>query len=100
MAMTKGQIRLSSILVSEEEGLRLYRSFEEVPEPVRRRLQRALESEGNATLVIADRQGRREWAGEAEPPAEPAKPAPWRAVVELAAVGAGAFLLWMWATLR
>ena len=99
--MEKGEVRLSSILVSGEEGLRLYRSFEEVPEAVRRRLQRALEGEGNTTLVIADKRGRLE-LGDApsEPAPEPRKRAGWKVAAEVAGAGVLAFLLWMLATLR
>jgi hypothetical protein len=101
MSVIRGEIRFSSILVDEGEGLRVYRSFDEVPSPIRRRIVHAIEHGDSGTVLIADRRGpdRVEPASAAE---EGVHKPRWnrRTVFELVVAGALALGVWILATLR
>jgi hypothetical protein len=58
----KGVVKTSTILISSGETRQVYRSVEDVPDPLRRRLLRSTNGLNSATIVIADRQGRKEIA--------------------------------------
>lgn len=58
----KGIVKSSTILISAGEHRNVYRSVEEVPAGLRRELLRSTNGLNSATIVIADRQGRREIA--------------------------------------
>ena len=58
----KGVVKTSTILISSGETRSVYRSVEDVPDPLRSRLLRSTNGLNSATIVIADRQGRKEIA--------------------------------------
>ena len=58
----KGVVKTSTILISAGGTRKVYRSVEDVPGPMRKRLLRSTNGLNSATIVIADRQGRKEIA--------------------------------------
>src|SRR6185503_10935638 len=58
----KGLVKTSTILISSGESQTVYRSVEEVPDSLKRQLLRSTNGLNSATIVIADRQGRKEIA--------------------------------------
>jgi len=58
----KGVVKTSTILISAGGTRQIYRSVEDVPGPLRKRLLRSTNGLNSATIVIADRQGRKEIA--------------------------------------
>ena len=58
----KGVVKTSTILISAGGTQQVYRSVEDVPGPLRKRLIRSTNGLNSATIVIADRQGRKELA--------------------------------------
>ena len=58
----KGVVKTSTILISSGERQSVYRSVEEVPDTLKRELIRSTNVLNSATIVIADREGRREIA--------------------------------------
>ena len=58
----KGVVKTSTILICSGERQRVYRSVEEVPDSLKRQLIRSTNGLNSATIVIADRQGRKEIA--------------------------------------
>ena len=58
----KGVVKTSTILISAGGTRKVYRSVDEVPGPLRKRLLRSTHGLNSATIVIADRQGRKEIA--------------------------------------
>ncbi|SRR6266566_563430 len=58
----KGVVTTSTILIASGERRRVYRSVEEVPDALKRELIRSTNGLNSATIVIADRQGRKEIA--------------------------------------
>ena len=58
----KGTLKTSTILISAGEEQNVYHSLEEVPDPLKRQLLRSTNGLNSATIVIADREGRREIA--------------------------------------
>ncbi len=76
----KGIVKTSTIFISAGEIESVYRSVEDVPDPLKRQLIRSTNGLNSATIVIADRQGRKEIArairnlpapGENRTPAQP-----------------------------
>jgi hypothetical protein len=73
----KGIVKTSTILISAGELQNVYRSVEEVPDSLKRQLLRSTSGLNSATIVIADREGRKEIAKAirnlptSEDPAEP-----------------------------
>jgi hypothetical protein len=61
-AVLKGVVKTSTILISAGETRTIYRSVEDVPDPLKRQLLRSTNGLNSATIVIADRQGRKEIA--------------------------------------
>lgn len=57
-----GMLKTSTILISAENTEGVYRSVEEVPEPLRKKLLRSTNSLNSSTMLIADRRGRQEIA--------------------------------------
>lgn len=55
-------LKTSTILISGEDGEGVYRSVDEVPEPMRKKLLRSTNSVNARTILIADRRGRQEIA--------------------------------------
>src|SRR5690242_11939156 len=55
-------LKTSTILISGQDGAEVYRSVDEVPEPLRKKLLRSTNSVNARTILIADRRGRREIA--------------------------------------
>lgn len=53
-------IKSSTIFVAIGGETRVYRSMEEVPEPLRTRVRRTTEGRNSRTILIADRKGREE----------------------------------------
>jgi hypothetical protein len=104
----KGVIKTSTILIASGEQRSVYRSVEDVPEGLKRQLIRYTNGLNSATIVIADRQGRKEIAkairnlpaASDTPAAEPAKesssfccPGVLQAIGVFALLGAAA-LVW------
>lgn len=58
----KGIVKTSTILISAGEVRNVYRSVEEVPDHLKGQLIRCTNGTNSATIVIADRQGRKEIA--------------------------------------
>src|SRR6266436_4139299 len=58
----KGVVRTSTILIASGEQRSVYRSVEDVPDALKRELIRSTNGLNSATIVIADRQGRKEIA--------------------------------------
>jgi hypothetical protein len=57
-----GVYRTSTVLISRGGDGRVYRSVEEAPENLRAQLRKSLDGVNSATILIADRRGRREIA--------------------------------------
>jgi hypothetical protein len=57
-----GVYRTSTVLISKGGDGRVYRSVEEAPEDLRAQLRKSLKGSNSATILIADRRGRREIA--------------------------------------
>jgi hypothetical protein len=53
-------LKTSTILISADATEAVYRSVQEVPEPLRKRLLRSTNSVDSRTILIADQRGRRE----------------------------------------
>lgn len=90
----KGVVKTSTILISSGGTRKVYRSVEDVPDGLKRDLLRSTNGLNSATIVIADRQGRKEIAkairnlpGTVKPePGRPQKPKIPPAVLQSAAV--------------
>src|SRR5579862_5186158 len=76
----KGVVKSSTILISAGETRSVYRSVDEVPAGLKRQLLRSTNGSNSATIVIADRQGRKEIAKAIRniPAPEPAEPPKFR----------------------
>jgi hypothetical protein len=61
-AVTSGTFQVSSVLISTGGSDRVYRSVDEVPAGLRTRLLKSTNSPNSATILIADRRGRKEIA--------------------------------------
>ncbi len=57
-----GMLKTSTILISADDTEGVYRSVEDVPEPLRKKLLRSTNSLNSRTMLIADRRGRQEIA--------------------------------------
>lgn len=57
-----GTLKTSTILISAGEDRNVYHSLDEVPDPLKRQLLRSTNGLNSATIVIADREGRKEIA--------------------------------------
>jgi hypothetical protein len=55
-------LKTSTILISADDTEGVYRSVEDVPEPLRKKLLRSTNSLNSRTMLIADRRGRQEIA--------------------------------------
>jgi hypothetical protein len=106
----KGVVKTSTIMISSGGARTVYRSVDDVPDPLKGQLLRSTNGLNSATIVIADRQGRKEIAkairslpsGDAKEPATPvAAPGPGKlpltvlrsaALILLVAAGA---LVWV-----
>ena len=56
--LTSGLIKTSAVLIDSEDTRTVYRSVQEVPEKLRRRLVESTQGINSATIVIADHGGR------------------------------------------
>jgi len=79
----KGVVKTSTILISSGGTRKVYRSVNDVPDRLRQQLVRSTNGLNSATIVIADRQGRKEIAkairnlpGTVKPDQAVAAPAP------------------------
>ena len=77
----KGVVKTSTILISAGETRTVYRSVEDVPDQLKKQLLSSTNGLNSATIVIADRQGRKEIARairslpareQSDPPSAPA----------------------------
>ena len=59
-AGASGVFQTSTVLISTERADRLYRSLDEVPQRLRNRLLKTTNGVNSATILIADRNGRKE----------------------------------------
>jgi len=103
----KGVVKTSTILISSGERQTVYRSVEEVPDSLKRQLIRSTNGLNSATIVIADREGRKEIAkairnlpSPAPSPAhaeEPARPAfaTVPQIIGVVAILAAAGIVWL-----
>ena len=57
-----GVFQSSTVLISADGADLVYRSMDEVPDPLRNRLLKSTNSPNSATILIADRRGRQEIA--------------------------------------
>jgi hypothetical protein len=99
----KGIVKTSTILISAGEMQNVYRSVEEVPDSLKRQLLQSTSGLNSATIVIADREGRKEIAkairnlpaSENQPEPRPAKVRPTVLnVVGVVLLVAAAALIW------
>ncbi|MGH9584365.1 MAG: hypothetical protein ACRD4O_15685, partial [Bryobacteraceae bacterium] len=60
LGMTRLTSRTSTIFIATARNTRVYRSMEEVPPPLRRKLRQTTRGLNSATILIADRRGREE----------------------------------------
>ena len=58
----KGIVKTSTILISSGERQNVYRSVEDVPDSLKQQLVKSTSGLNSATIVIADREGRKEIA--------------------------------------
>lgn len=56
--LTSGLVKTSAVLIDSADTRQVYRSVQEVPEPLRRRLVESTQGINSATIVIADHGGR------------------------------------------
>jgi undecaprenyl pyrophosphate synthase len=109
------KVKSSTIFISVRGGTRVYRSIDEVPPELRRRLEETTTGANARTILIANRKGREELVRAietrttAEPekklvqsaPAEPASepegrvPRNWKPVLELGALVLAVLTLWL-----
>ncbi len=59
-SMTRLTARSSTIFIATSEGTQVYRSLDEIPQPLRRKLLQTTRGMNSATILIADRGGREE----------------------------------------
>ena len=59
-ARVGGVFQTSTVLISADGEDLVYRTIDEAPPPLRERLERSINGSNSATIVIADRRGRRE----------------------------------------
>jgi hypothetical protein len=88
-----GYFQTSTVMISERGSKRVYHSVEELPAPLRSRLERSTSGENSATILIADRRGHTEISKAVRGPAAagPGLPNwfnrhPWRRKAILAAL--------------
>ena len=60
MQMDRMTLKSSTIFIAVGTRTRVYQSMEEVPEPLRKRLEASTNSVNSATILIADKRGREE----------------------------------------
>jgi hypothetical protein len=60
--MNRVTLRTSTILIATKEKTGVYRNLKEVPPGLRRKLMQTTSGTNSATILIADREGRRELA--------------------------------------
>jgi hypothetical protein len=58
--MPRVTLKTSTIFISLGDETRVYRSVDDVPPPLRRKLEQSTSSLNSATILIADRRGREE----------------------------------------
>lgn len=58
MRLTSGLVKTSAVLIASADTRAVYRSVQDVPEPLRRRLMESTQGANSATIVIADHGGR------------------------------------------
>ncbi len=60
--MSRVTLKTSTIFIAVDGKTRVYRSVEEIPAPLRKRLEQSTNGANSATILIADRRGRQEIA--------------------------------------
>lgn len=55
-----GLVKTTSVLIASDEVNAIYSSLQDVPEPLRRRVQASTTGRNSGTIVIADRRGKEE----------------------------------------
>jgi hypothetical protein len=97
--MANAHFKTRSILIANRDGNRLYTSPGQIPPDLRRPLEQALEHEWATTIVIADENGREEALKRLHTGhVTPQQAFPYARHAALA--GLGAFLTWVFLTLR
>lgn len=97
--MATSQFKTRSILIANRDGNRLYTSPHQIPADLRRPLEKALDHEWATTIIIADENGREEALKRLHTGhAPPQQSFPYAKHAALA--GLGAFLAWVFLTLR
>lgn len=97
--MAGSRFKTRSILIANRDGNRLYTSPDQVPAGLRRPLEKALDHEWATTIIIADENGREEALKRLQTghiPTQEAFPYAKHAAI----AGLGAFLAWVFLTLR
>ncbi|MGH9661018.1 MAG: hypothetical protein ACRD96_20895 [Bryobacteraceae bacterium] len=98
-----GAVRTSTILISKGATEAVYRSVDEVPDPLRTELLETTSGDNSALILIADQRGREELARvlrQIPAPPPPVSPAWWlRGLLGVALLAAVVAFLWWWNTL-
>jgi hypothetical protein len=103
MADHNGIMKCSMILISSGETEAVYRSVQDVPLPLRRKLLKSTSGLNSATILIADRRGREEIAramrnlASAKPSARAISREIKAAIASLLAAGSAALIWFMFA---
>lgn len=104
--MADGRWRMTSILVAQKGRTRVYSPAGELPPKLRATMDKALQSDLSATILIADSQGRREItrlfkeARQARIARAGGAAGRTRFAIDAVALGALALLVWVALTLR
>jgi len=97
-AKAGGMFQTSTVLISAGGADRVYRSVDEVPAPLRSRLLKSTNGANSATILIADRRGRKEIAKAMR---SPGTNVPRRLMESLfGAQNPGGFVAWLTPTRR
>jgi len=98
MARETFRKRTSTIIVATGDRTRCYRSLDEIPPDIRRKIARSTSGENCATLLIADPRGKDEilssLRGRSAPMPEKRRPS-WRLWLEIFMLGALGVSVWL-----
>ncbi|MCL4796838.1 MAG: hypothetical protein KJZ84_19895 [Bryobacteraceae bacterium] len=98
--MGQKRFRTQSILIDTREGRRVFKSAAEIPPDWRRPLEKALDGELTATIIIADVNGRPEALKRVRDAVAGSRHSEFPYARQAVLAGLAAFLVWVFATLR